>query len=116
MSPVEKFLLFVFCLATFVGSIATMPLWLDRAIVAAMRRLHIFAFPNAIRLAVSLERDAAQWTFSRYEAKHPTIGTISYLTGPSGLHVEFPNGARVEYPGIQDMVRWDPNWIERRIL
>ena len=71
-----------FCTAGFFGAIATAPLWVDRAIVWVLRTFHVFLFPNAIRLAVSLERDTAEWTFRKDQAEHPKIGT----SGPGTAH------------------------------
>jgi hypothetical protein len=87
-----------------VGVACSLPFWIDRVIVWLMRTLCIFLFPEAIRLAVSLERDTGEWTFATYCIKHPKIGAVKYPDSISILNVE-----------IGEMV-WHPNWIERRII
>lgn len=97
-----------FCTAGFFGAIATAPLWVDRAIVWVLRTFHLFLFPNAIRLAVSLERDTAEWTYRKYQAEHPKIGTIWIGNCAYGINVKIIAG--------DETLEWKPNWIERRII
>jgi hypothetical protein len=84
------------------------PAWVDRSTVWAMRSLHVLAFPDAIRLAVSLERDVAEWRFSNRQAEHQQIGDVWIANGPFGTHVDVKLG--------NDKITWKPNFIERRII
>jgi hypothetical protein len=99
-----KFAIFFLCFGA-VGAIMMAPFWIDRAVVWVLRTFHIFLFPYAIRLAVSVERDTAEWKFGKYEAEHPRIGTIWIGNEAYGLKVKL--GCDTE---------WRPNWIERRII
>jgi len=84
------------------------PFWADRAIVALMRHCHIYAFPTAIRIALSLQRHPEQWSLKYGSLTHSTIGTLDWIAG------------RVEAAFITltlpDRQAWKPSWIERRIL
>jgi hypothetical protein len=93
------------CLAGFFGGMATVPFWADHAAVWMLRTFHIFLFPDAIRLAVSLERDTAEWEFGNYEVRHPKIGTVWIGHDVLGIRVK-----------IDEVTEWRPNWIERRII
>jgi hypothetical protein len=88
------------------AAVAFAPFWVDRAIVWAMRTCRIYAFPEAIRLAVSLERDAAQWQTDTHKWTHPIIGRLYYPDTVGILHLKIGDTA----------VEWKPNWIERRII
>jgi hypothetical protein len=72
-----------------------------------MRAGQIYLFPEAIRLAVSLERDTAQWRFSQYGAEHPTLGN---LRAHSAYIVQLTTKVG------DDTIEWEPNFIERQII
>jgi hypothetical protein len=77
---------------------------LDYVAVWLMRTFNIYVFPEAIRIAVSLERNTSEWTFGRDGIEHPRIGELR-TGGRLYLLIDFRTGQR-----------WDPNWIERRII
>jgi hypothetical protein len=61
------------------------------------------AAERAVRLAISLERDADQWSFEhKYEVRHPTIGAIDAE----------PGLLAVSTLGLV----WKPDWISRWII
>lgn len=100
-----KFLLFLLICGGIVA-LATVPFWFDRAIVWVLRTFRIFAFPDAIRIAVSLERDTDEWEFTANYANHPQIGSISIgYVGSVCVHLD-----------KQSTLIWQPNFIERRII
>ena len=85
------------------------PFWAGRVIVALTRKCRIYAYPTAIRIALSLQRSPEQWTLSyRSSLSHPAIGTLEWV----GSRVE----ARLVTLALPDRQTWWPNWIERRIL
>jgi len=90
------------------AAIVTVPFWFDRAVVAMMRHCHIYAYPMAIRIALSLQQHLEQWTPDYRSLRHATIGTLDWI------------GGKVEAPFITlttpDKPSWKPNWIERRII
>lgn len=99
-----RFLIFWAISCAALACLATSPYWLDRVIVFLLRTCRIYAFPSAIRVAMSLEQHPEQWKFSKYEASHPTIGSVSFYVGAASLHLDFEG------------IEWRPNWIERRII
>jgi len=90
------------------AAIISTPFWADRAIVALMRNCRIYAYPTAIRIALSLQRSPEQWRLERRSLSHPAIGTLEWF------------GPGVEAPFITltlpDKQAWKPSSIERRIL
>jgi hypothetical protein len=89
------------------GALASGSFWFERVVVWALRTFHIFAFPNAIRIAVSLERDGAEWELGTSYLKHPKIGSIRM----GSVH-----SVCVHLDGKQPSLIWEPNFIERRII
>jgi hypothetical protein len=90
--------------------VVTGPLWFDRAVVVMMRVCRIYAYPNAIRIAISLEHDAGEWHLDHHSLVHPKIGTLDWLSGraePLFITFRLPGDCRASYK---------PKWIERRIL
>jgi hypothetical protein len=84
------------------------PFWADRPIVWLMRTFNVFIYPEAIRLAVSLEGDTAGWRFTQRQAEHQQIGAIWIGNGVFGVHVDVKLG--------NDTIEWRPGWLERRII
>jgi hypothetical protein len=77
---------------------------LDYVAVWLMRTFNIYVFPEAIRIAVSLERNTNEWTFGSNGIEHPRIRELR-TGGRLYLLIDMRTGQR-----------WDPNWIERRII
>jgi hypothetical protein len=88
------------------GSMAVIGPNYEVVAVWLMRKLRIYAYPTAIRIAVSLERDGEEWSFAGDEAKHPRIGTIRHFESRYSLTVWLDGGQIV----------WEPNAIERQII
>ena len=80
----------------------SLPFWADRAIVAFMRRCHIYARaqPPAFTRAVVAQLPVV--------ALASDIGTLEWV----GSRVE----ANLVALALPDRQTWWPNWIERRIL
>jgi hypothetical protein len=106
MSNGALLVIFLFGVSGFFAVIASVPWWLDRAIVGVLRTFRIFAYPNAIRLAVSLERDTAQWEVTSSYLTHPEIGSVK-VGSVDSVCVHLDDNSRII---------WIPNWIERRII
>jgi hypothetical protein len=85
------------------------PDWADQVIVGVMRSCRIYAYPLAIRLALSLETQPDEWTLDDTTLSHPTIGKV-WLINKTTLRVVLidTNQSRLQ--------TWHPNWIERRII
>jgi hypothetical protein len=98
-------LLMIASLTALLIAVATILVHLDYVIVRLMRHFHIFLYPDAIKLAMSLESDPAWQTYTAHSVVHPTIGRIEFHDCPSLLHL-----------GINQHIDWKPNWIERRII
>jgi hypothetical protein len=91
-----------------IGGVATIPFWVDRVVVRLLPGWSRAAFPAAARVALSLERDTADWRFSDSGAQHQGIGEIRAAYGPRSLHVLVEFGT--------DRLDWEPNFLERRLL
>jgi hypothetical protein len=98
---------FLVIVAIVSGALATSTYWFERLIVWMLRTFHIFAFPNAIRIAVSLERDGGEWELGNSYIKHPKIGLVRI----DGVH-----SVRLHLDDKQPALIWEPNFIERRII
>jgi hypothetical protein len=109
MPPIVAFLLFIFGFAACVVSAVTSPLWADRLIVTIMRRGHIYLFPMAIRLALSMETQGDEWELDDTRLQHPSIGVV-WLVTDRLLQVQLKSTNQSKN------VTWRPNWIERRII
>jgi hypothetical protein len=108
MSPIVSFFVFMAGFGGTIVLIVTAPFWADRLVVWVLRSHSIIAFPEAIRMAVSLERDTAEWRFTKHEAEHQQIGAAWIANGAGGIHVDVKLG--------NDTLEWKPNWIERRVI
>ena len=86
----------------------TCPLWLDRLAVWFMREFNVYLYPDAIRLAISLQQNTDSWRFDEHWASHNTIGKIWIANGASYIRLKMPSG--------NDTIEWKPGWIERRII
>ena len=95
-------------IAGFVLFLATLPqpFWIDRLVVILLRRLGLgmALFPTAVGIAVSIITHPEQWSSDGDHLIHPDIGTIWIANAARGIHVD------------TEMGRWEPNWIERRII
>jgi hypothetical protein len=96
--------IYLLCVAVIIVC-ATATYWLDRVIVLVLRP---GAFPDASRLAVSLERDTNEWRFTDGSAEHQSIGTIRAPDSAWSLHMPLKLG--------NDAIDWRPGYIERRII
>lgn len=102
---------FILVIVIVMGAIVCLgmsPFWLDRPIVWLMRTFNVLLYPDAIRLAVSLERDTAEWRFSKSQAAHQQIGTVWVGSSVFSVHLDITQG--------NDTIEWRPGWIERRII
>jgi hypothetical protein len=95
-------------IAGFVLFLATLPqpFWIDRLVVILLRRLGLgmALFPTAVGIAVSIITHPEQWSSDGNRLIHPDIGRIWIANKAWGIHVD------------TEMGRWEPNWIERRII
>jgi hypothetical protein len=101
------FILYMTAVGVFV-CLGMSPFWVDRPIVWLMRQFNVFLYPDAIRLAVSLERDTSSWRFTQHQAENQQIGAIWISNGAFGVHVDIKLG--------NDTIEWRPGWIEQQII
>ena len=76
----------------------------DRLLVMFLCLINAPVYEEARRLADLIYQHPEQWKLSSYTMTHPKIGDI-WSIGALGLHVEG-----------RGFGRWDPNFIERRII
>jgi hypothetical protein len=86
------------------GCVAVIAFNFDRIVVRLLRCSGMPVYPLAVSIAVLIYKHPEQWTCRTHEMLHPKVGSVWTSNKAYGLHVD------------SDFGRWDPNWIERRII
>jgi hypothetical protein len=89
-----------------IGGVILLVFHLDRLVVAFLCLINAPVYPEARRVATLVYQHPGQWKAYEHKLEHPKIGEIWCGLGCNrSLHVEG-----------KAFGRWDPNYIERRII